>query len=77
MEKHPISQRLACRVPGERRSPTKVPNGRADLTALAADIVMQATHYGRNDYCRIAAMLTRVGWVMNVRRVERIFRLKS
>jgi putative transposase len=42
--------------------------------ALTADIVPLATQYGRYGYRRIAAMLRAVGWAVNVKRVERIWR---
>ena len=52
----------------------KVPKERADEAALIADIVRPATQYGRYGYRRITAMLRSEGWVVNVKRVERIWR---
>ncbi|UMA67067.1 IS3 family transposase (plasmid) [Roseivivax marinus] len=70
-----VSERFACRVLGQHRSTQrKAPQGRADEDALTADIVALASQYGRYGYRRIAAMLRDAGWVVNVKRVERIWR---
>ena len=45
-----------------------------DEAALTADIIALAIQYGRYGYRRITAMLHRAGWVVNVKRVERIWR---
>ena len=51
------------------------PRGRDDEQRLTADIVELARQYGRYGYRRIAAMLrTTAGWVVNDKRVERIWR---
>ena len=55
----------------------KAAERRADDVALTADIVALATEYGRYGYRRIAAMLWAAGWVVNVKRVERIWRLEG
>ena len=47
---------------------------RDDEAALTAAIIAFATEYGRYGYRRIAAMLRNAGWVVNVKRVERIWR---
>ena len=70
-----VSERFACRALGQHRSTQrKVPTGRADETALTADIVALATQYGRYGYRRITAMLHTAGWTVNVKRVEGIWR---
>ena len=75
MVKLRVSERLACRVLGQHRSTQrKQPTGRADEAALTADIVELATQYGRYGYRRITALLLTAGWVVNVKRVERIWR---
>jgi putative transposase len=75
MAKLGVSERRACRVLGQHRSTQrKVPQGRTDEAALTADIVALATRYGRYGYRRIAAMLRDAGWVVNTKRVERIWR---
>ena len=48
-----------------------------DEAALTADIIAFATEYGRYGYRRIAAMLRNAGWVVNVKRIERIWRLEG
>jgi len=45
-----------------------------DEAALTADIIAFATEYGRYGYRRIAAMLRDAGWVVNDKRIERIWR---
>ena len=70
-----VSERLACRVLGQHRSTQrKVPRGRVDDVALTADIVELATQYGRYGYRRITALLQETGWLVNLKRVERIWR---
>ena len=78
MRKFDVSERLACRVLGQHRSTQrKAQKGRADDAALTADIVALATQYGRYGYRRITAMLQAAGWAVNVKRVERIWRLEG
>ena len=78
MTKLDVSERLACRVLGQHRSTQrKPPKGRADDVALTADIVALATQYGRYGYRRITALLQAAGWTVNVKRVERIWRLEG
>jgi putative transposase len=45
-----------------------------DEEALTADIIALASQYGRYGYRRITALLRDAGWVVNVKRVERIWR---
>lgn len=45
-----------------------------DEAALTADIIALAIQYGRYGYRRITALLRNAGWVVNVKRVERIWR---
>ena len=53
----------------------KAPKGRADEQRLTADIVELARQYGRYGYRKIAELLrTTSGWVVNDKRVERIWR---
>lgn len=51
-----------------------MPRGRPDEDALTADIIALASQYGRYGYRRITALLRDTGWVVNVKRVERIWR---
>ena len=70
-----MSERLACRVLGQHRSAQrKIPTTPDDEAALTVDIIALATQYGRYGYRRIAAMLERAGWAVNLKRVERIWR---
>lgn len=60
---------------GQHRSTQrKVPRGRDDEARLTADIIELARQYGRYGYRRIAELLRRSGWVVNDKRVERIWR---
>ena len=70
-----VSERRACRALGQHRSTQrKVPRGRDDEAVLAADLVELARRYGRYGYRRIGALLRAAGWLVNDRRVERIWR---
>jgi putative transposase len=72
---HGVSERFACRVLGQHRSTQrKIRKKPDDEAALTADITALAVQYGRYGYRRIAAMLSAQGWVVNVKRVERIWR---
>jgi putative transposase len=70
-----VSERFACRVLGQHRSTQrKKPRTADDEAALTADIIALATQYGRYGYRRITALLRAAGWVINFKRVERIWR---
>ena len=75
METFGVSERFACRVLGQHRS-TQRKNAKKpdDETALTADIIALATWYGRYGYRRITALLREAGWIVNFKRVERIWR---
>ena len=51
-----------------------MPRGRDDEEALTADIIALAREYGRYGYRKITALLRQAGWVVNAKRVERIWR---
>ena len=71
----PISERRACAALGQHRSTQrKIPRGRDDEARLTADIVALAKQYGRYGYRKIAEFLRRAGWLVNDKRVERIWR---
>ena len=75
MVKLGVSERFACRVLGQHRSTQrKVAKPRADEAALTADIIALAEQYGRYGYRRITALLRSAGWVVNAKRVARIWR---
>jgi transposase InsO family protein len=70
-----ISERRACAALGQHRSTQrKIPRGREDEERLTADIVALARQYGRYGYRKIAEFLRRAGWLVNDKRVERIWR---
>jgi len=70
-----ISQRRACRVVGQHRSTQrKLPTPPADEKPLTSAIIRLAQQYGRYGYRRITALLRNEGWVVNAKRVERIWR---
>jgi transposase InsO family protein len=71
-----VSERRVCRVLGQHRSTQRrIPTGREDEERLTADIVELARQYGRYGYRKIAELLrTRAGWIVNDKRVERIWR---
>jgi transposase InsO family protein len=70
-----VSERFACRVLGQHRSTQrKIARTPDDEAALTADIIALAIQYGRYGYRRITALLRNAGWVVNVKRVERIWR---
>ena len=60
---------------GQHRSTQrKILQGRDDEERLTADIVELARQYGRYGYRKIAALLRRASWLVNDKRVERIWR---
>ena len=70
-----VSERRACQVLGQHRTTQrKLPRTPDDEVALTADIVALATAYGRYGYRRITALLHHAGWVVNAKRVQRIWR---
>lgn len=70
-----LSERRVCRVLGQHRSTQrKIPTTADDEAALTADIIALALQYGRYGYRRIAALLRDAGWMVNIKRVERIWR---
>src|SRR5215204_252959 len=70
-----ISERRACRALGQHRSKQrKAPRGREDEAQLTAHLIELARQYGRYGYRKIAALLRDAGWLVNDKRVERIWR---
>lgn len=70
-----VSERRACRVLGQHRSTQrKIAKAPDDEAALTADITTLAFQHGCYGYRRITAILLQAGWIVNVKRVERIWR---
>jgi transposase InsO family protein len=70
-----VSERRACKALGQHRSTQrKAPRGLNDEEALTADLVELAGKYGRYGYRKISALLRAAGWLVNDKRVERIWR---
>jgi transposase InsO family protein len=70
-----ISERRACRVLQQPRSTQRyqkeVPE---DEDLLRAKVIELASAYGRYGYRRVTALLRNQGWIVNHKRVERIWR---
>jgi transposase InsO family protein len=70
-----VSERRACQVIGQpRSSQRRVLRKPDDEERLTAAIIELATMYGRYGYRRITALLRASGWLVNKKRVERIWR---
>jgi putative transposase len=70
-----VSERRACQVLNQARTTrrrTLMQRDDEDLLTLA--IIDLATEYGRYGYRRVTALLQQQGWVVNHKRVERIWR---
>jgi putative transposase len=73
-----VSKRHACRVLGQPRTTQCNPLKTADdEAALTADIIELARQYGRYGCWRITALLRDTGWVVNKKRVARIWRCEG
>lgn len=79
MRQHlPVSERRVCAALGQHRSTQrKAPRGFDDEEALTGDIIELARQYGRYGYRKIAALLRDAGWLVNDKRVERIWRCEG
>ncbi len=70
-----VSERFACRVLGQHRATQRrAPQTADDEAALTADIIALAREFGRYGYRRVTIMLRDAGWLVNKKRVERIWR---
>jgi putative transposase len=71
-----VPERRVCRVLGQHRSTQrKLPRGRDDEEQLTADVIELARRFGRYGYRKVAELLrSTAGWVINDKRVERIWR---
>ena len=74
-QKLAVSERRACRVLNQARSVQRYQSNKSQSEeVLRADIVRIASKYGRYGYRSITALLMVEGWVVNHKRVERIWR---
>ena len=70
-----VSERRACRVLGQPRSTQRYPKRQlVDEASLTARVIELASEYGRYGYRRVTALLQHEGWIVNHKRVERIWR---
>jgi putative transposase len=70
-----VSERRACRVIGQPRATQRYERQQADdEEQLREQIVDLASKYGRYGYRRVTALLQQAGWLVNRKRVERIWR---
>ena len=70
-----VSERRTCAALGQHRSTQrKVPRGYDYEERLTADIIELARQYGRYGYRKVTALLRDAGWLVNAKRVERIWR---
>ncbi len=69
-----VSERFACRVLGQPCAmQRKAPRMADDEAALTRDIIALVRQYSRYVYRRITALLRDAGWLVNKKRVERIW----
>ncbi len=70
-----VSERRTCRALGQHRSTQrKLPRGKDDEAALVTELIELARIYGRYGYRKVAALLRAAGWLINDKRVERLWR---
>jgi transposase InsO family protein len=70
-----VSERRACRVIGQPRSTQRYQQRPADDEELLTKRMVElASEYGRYGYRRVTAMLRTEGWIVNHKRVERLWR---
>ncbi len=70
-----VAERRACRVLSQpRTTQRRILKPPDDEESLTRDIVELATEFGRYGYRRITALLRALGWHVNHKRVERIWR---
>ena len=70
-----VSERRACKVVGQARSTQRrdpyIPD---DEPMLVRSMIELAEQYGRYGYRRITALLCLTGWIVNHKRIERLWR---
>jgi transposase InsO family protein len=71
----PLSERRVCAALGQHRATQRqAPRGREEEEQLTTDIITLARQCGRYGYRKITALLRAEGWMVNAKRVERIWR---
>ena len=76
--KFSVSERCACRVLQQHRSTHRyVPKSSDDEDRLVQGVIELARQYGRYGYRCIAAILRDSRWLLNDKRVERLWRCKG
>lgn len=75
MQRFGVSQRRACLALGFGRTTVRrPPKDDADEDRLRMDMIRLSRQFGRYGYRRITAMLKAEGWLVNHKRVERLWR---
>ena len=70
-----VSERGICRVLSQHQSTQRqVPRGQTDEERLVVDRIEFTRQYGCYGYRRIAALLRDVGWQVNDKRIEHLWR---
>ena len=70
-----VSERRACRVIGQPRSTQRYQQRPADDEELLTKRMVElASEYGCYGYRRVTAMMRNEGWIVNHKRVERLWR---
>jgi transposase InsO family protein len=70
-----VSERRACRALQQARSTQRYPKVmQEDEELLRAKVIELASEYGRYGYRRVTALLRNQDWIVNHKRVERIWR---
>ena len=75
IKRHKVSERRACRLVGQARSTNRYAPTPADFESrLVARMTKLAERYPRWGYRMIHGLLVEEGWVVNKKRVERLWR---
>jgi putative transposase len=78
ISKHGVSERRACRVLGQVRSTNRYRPVPGDFEKrVVADMRRLADAHPRFGYRRVHALLVSEGWPVNVKRVERLWRVEQ
>ena len=75
LRKLDVSERRACRVLKQPRSTQRyAARIAADEEELTARVIALASEYGRYGYRRVTGLIRNGGWIVNRKRVERIWK---